>query len=330
MAVTAGTKETYIGVFLENIIYGLYLSAFVECCVLFWKRQQRRNMTHVYLISTTVLMFILITIRCIIDTFRCIAPFGKAIPDYGPLNDTVGLVTNGCWFFVTSVADAFIVFRTFIVWNRNWAVIVIPLILLLANFGSSIWLLICLRKLQTVDPAFWGNISFKSLNTFLALTLCTNLICTGLISFRILRSHRRVMSLVSSDDRTDSIKIVSIIVESAAIYTLLLLGTLISNSLDSFVNFVLFNCTPPTIGLVFSYIIIRVGRGTSYGEATGAAPTMSLAWARENNQTFELSGHCDDPCLSVCSGGVELGLQGDGIHNEQSKRDIETCDAAAV
>lgn len=80
----------------------------------------------------------------------------------------------------------------------------------------------------------------------------------------------------------------------------------------------------------FSYIIIRVGRGTSYGEGTDPAPTMSLAWARENDQTLELGEHCGDPCPSVCSGGVDLGILGDGTHDEQSKRVIETCDTSAV
>ncbi|KAJ6616753.1 hypothetical protein B0H10DRAFT_2036190 [Mycena sp. CBHHK59/15] len=294
MAVNPGTKESYIGVFLENIIYGVYLSVFVECCVILRRKHQTRNVKHIYLIVTTVLMFILITMRCVIDTVRCIVAFNNVGLDFGPPNTTIGLVTNACWFFVTAVADTFIIFRTFIVWQRNWFVIILPSMVCLANFGSSIWVIVALIEFDPEGGSVFENIVIKSMNSFISLTLCTNLICTGLISFRIFQIRRKVAGMVSGGSgRWDGTKVISIIVESAAMYTLLLTGSLISNSLNSYVNYILFNCTPPTIGVVFSYIIIRVSRGTSYGDSTANAATMSLSGERENDQTFELSQGCN-------------------------------------
>jgi len=275
MPLAPGTKESYLGAFLENIIYGIYLSAFIECCILFRRQEKRRAAKQKYVIATAVLLFILITMRCIIDTYRCVVAFDTIDADFGPPNTTLGLVTNACWFFLTPISDAFIIFRTFIVWNRNWLIIIVPVILCFANLGSSIWVSIALAKLDTEGPAIWGNIVFKSLNLFLSLTLCTNVICTGLISFRILRIHRQI-SWMSASGPSYTMKALSVIVESAAIYTLLLVGTLISNSVDSYVNFILFNCTPPTIGVVFSYIIIRVSRGTSYGDGESTISTGTV------------------------------------------------------
>ncbi|KAF7376795.1 hypothetical protein MSAN_00096900 [Mycena sanguinolenta] len=80
----------------------------------------------------------------------------------------------------------------------------------------------------------------------------------------------------------------------AAIYTLVLVGALISNRANSFVNFVFFDCTPSTIGLVFSCIIIRVSRGTAYEEQPTAATLVSRASVRFrfgnsglNTQTYD-------------------------------------------
>ncbi|KAF8181747.1 hypothetical protein K438DRAFT_1179902 [Mycena galopus ATCC 62051] len=148
---------------------------------------------------------------------------------------------------------------------------------------------ITLAKLDTEGPAIWGNIVFKSLNLFLSLTLCTNIICTGLISFRILRIHRQFRWISSVSGLTYTMRVVSVIVESSAIYTFLLVGTLISNSTSSYVNFVFFNCTPPTIGLVFSYIIIRVSQGTSYGESAATATVGTVQFRRGPlTTTYEL------------------------------------------
>ncbi|KAJ6456429.1 hypothetical protein C8R45DRAFT_1110945 [Mycena sanguinolenta] len=297
MALTPGTKEVYLGAFLGNIIYGFYLSVFIECCVVF-RVKERRHVKRKYMIFTAGLMFVLITVRCIIDTYRCVAAFDATDEFVGVGNpdSTLDLIANGCWFFLTPFADAFIIFRTYCVWDRKRLVIVIPVLLCLANLGSSIWLMTALADLK-FSPAVWRNIVFKSMNLFLSLTLCTNIICTGLISFRILHIHNQV-SCLETTSGTYSMRAVSAIVESAAIYTLVLVGALIGNTMNNYVNFVFFYCTPPTIGLVFSYIIIRVSRGTSYGddETVVSRPTIHFREAYPTaRQTYELDRNPGSP-----------------------------------
>ncbi|KAJ7021880.1 hypothetical protein C8F04DRAFT_1139644 [Mycena alexandri] len=310
MPFAAGTKESFLGAFLENIIYGVYLSAFIECCTLFWRRRKPRNRKQFYLMFTAGLMFLLITIRCIIDTYRCVVTFNTVDADFGLPNTTLGLVTNACWFFLTPLADAFLIFRTFVVWNGSWPIIVLPVILCLANLGSSFWVTIALARLNTDGPEIWGNIVWKSLNTFLSLSLATNIICTALISFRILQIHRQLtVNGMTNVGSRFGIKLVSVIVESAAMYTLLLVGILISNSVDSFVNFVFFNCTPPTIGLVFSYIIIRVSRGTSYGDDTDVPSTMDFGRPTTASERFELGR--SENIRSGSQGEVQVRLERD-------------------
>ncbi|KAJ7176245.1 hypothetical protein C8R43DRAFT_1230408 [Mycena crocata] len=287
MAMGPGTRESYIGVFLENIVYGLYLSVFIETCVLLARKYRNRSAKQIYMVGTTILMFILITMRCVIDTVRCIVAFKNDDLSFGPPNTTMGIVTNACWFFVTAVADAFIIFRTWIVWNKKWYIIVLPSLLFVANFGSSIWLIHAIMVFDPNTPIF-GDIT-KSVNAFIYLTLFTNVTCTCLISYRLFSVRRGVSGMVTkSIGRTDvGSRITTIIVESAAVYTLLLIGQLITNRLGSFTNYIIVNCTPAAIGLVFSYIIIRVSRGSSYGDSSGNVDT-SLSRERGPNQ-FELS-----------------------------------------
>ncbi|KAF8181744.1 hypothetical protein K438DRAFT_1976037 [Mycena galopus ATCC 62051] len=255
-SVDPGTKESYLGAFLEDIIYGIYLSAFIECCLLFKRKETKRNAKQIYVIFTALLMFILITMRCIIDTYRCVTAFDAvgAQIGFGTFDSTISLVTNACWFFLTPVADALIIFRTFHVYNRNWWIIIIPTALCIANLGSSIWVTLSLSKFDTEGLS---NVVFKSLNLFLALSICTNVICTGLISFRILNIHRQISELADSRP-TYTMRVVSVIVESGRLQI------------------------PPTIGLVFAYIIIRVSRGTSY-EST--VMTQSMHFRRGNMAT---------------------------------------------
>ncbi|KAJ7116933.1 hypothetical protein C8R44DRAFT_879463 [Mycena epipterygia] len=279
----SGAKESYAGVFIENILYGFYLSVFIECCILLW-RKQKRDWKQMYVLATTIAMFILITMRCILDTAPCIIALQPDGLHFGEPNSPMGITTNACWFFVTAVADAFIIFRTFIVWKKNWYVIILPTLLFLANFGCAIW---SLHSLVTYNANKSVFSIVLPLDDFIYFTLSTNVICTSLISYQIFTIRKNVAGVISSGARSDgpASKIVSILVESAAAYTLLLIGQLIANSLHSYVNYILIDCTPAVIGLVFSYIIIRVSRGSSYGDSTGRVDT-SLSRDRNN---FELS-----------------------------------------
>ncbi|KAF7367624.1 hypothetical protein MSAN_00825900 [Mycena sanguinolenta] len=319
VAVLPGTKESYIGALLENILYGLYLSVFFEFCMLFYKSKIRSGV-QTYLLITSGLMFILITMRCVIDTYRCIAAFDNAL-DFGPPNSPLGILTNSCWLMVFLIADVFIIFRTFVVWDRKWLMITLPSLLCLANFIISVLSIVSYGELDHSNPSVWATDDW--LTIIISLTLSTNVVCTGLISFRIMQIHRRVVSMVSHTRRSLSMKFLSVIVESgpsfnftsiraftfnllkAAIYTAVLVATMIVIRSQSFVFFVFIDCLSPLIGLVFSYIIIRVSRGTSYGERT--ITSTSQGHYPGNNRGFQTGPTLSAP--SRTGGGTEVQIR---------------------
>ncbi|KAJ7087447.1 hypothetical protein C8R44DRAFT_900610 [Mycena epipterygia] len=268
-----------------TVFRGFYLSTFVECCAILRRKQLQTLNVRKYLTATTVLMVILITTRCVIDTVRCIIALAEDAEqlhtvdnpglEFGSPNTTIDIVTNTCLVLLTAVADAFVIFRTFIVWYKSWVVITLPSMLFLANLGVSTWSIVGIIKFDPEDRSLFENAVFKATIAFLSLTLCINIICTGLISFRIFHIQRRVLKLgTSRRSRLDAMKVIPIIVES---------GIIISLSFNSYVNYLLIDC-----GLVFSYIIIRVSRGTAYGDSTGSEAT---GIGQTDNQTLEARLH---------------------------------------
>ncbi|KAJ7305428.1 hypothetical protein DFH08DRAFT_1089084 [Mycena albidolilacea] len=290
MSLPPGIKEAFIGPLFENIIYGLYLSASIKCWRLF-RKKKARDAKHIYLMTTSALMFILITIRCIIDTYRLIAAFNTPGLNYGQLNDTPGTVTNICLILVNIIADMFMIFRTFIVWNRRWTVIIIPVLLCITNIGQltlcriGVWTMtVTIRSVTTGDAALESLLP-ETILIFVAVTLATNLACTGLIAFRIIHAHLKLAGMgvrTSGKGRSQNLRILSVLVESAAIYTLILIPILICARVGTFTIYILLDMTAPTIGLVvsvfdvsishlrnasnqFSFIIIAVSRGNGIG-----------------------------------------------------------------
>ncbi|KAF8166331.1 hypothetical protein K438DRAFT_1984376 [Mycena galopus ATCC 62051] len=285
---------------------GVYLSVFAKCCVVFYKRKRARETVRVYLLVTTGLRFILITMRCFIDTYRCIITLNDVDLDPGPPNSFLGVLETSCWILITMTADVFIVFRALVVWNRRWLISIIPSLLVLANSVIAVFAIVFFISPSTT---WWSPVDW--MNAFISLTLCINVICTGLIAFRIIQVHRQVAWIISRTSvRPANIRILSVVVESAAIYTAVLVATLVMARLRGFAIIVLMDCLSPTIvrnlplhslrhlekrneilkiqGLIFSSIIIRIGRGTSY-ESTMDGPPTILNQHRANVSSLEFA-----------------------------------------
>ncbi|KAJ6565621.1 hypothetical protein DFH09DRAFT_1363789 [Mycena vulgaris] len=313
-----GLKESYIAAFLESIIYGAYLPVFFECIIVL-RRKKLRNANHVYLVATTVLMFALITARCIYEVHGCITTFDNLANLFGSVQSSAFMISLD-YALLTAIADAFIVFRTFIVWNKSWVVTALPAILYLASCGVSIYSLVVLKS---VGPE--GNVTGQNVinpgDIFLILTLCTNIVCTGLISFRILNSYRKVAPVLSDSRQSESMRIVSVLIESAAINTLLLVGLLITTRLNSLVSYTLSDCSSPAIGLVFSLIIVRVGRGTSYGEGTKSTSAGTFSTQPPNNPSFELRSSRGPG--SVTRSEVQVRLDGE-LRRQRDEDDLNS------
>ncbi|KAJ7106764.1 hypothetical protein C8R44DRAFT_805775 [Mycena epipterygia] len=231
-------------------------------------------MKNTYIMVTIFLMFLFIT-----------AVHDPEL-DFGPPNTTLGILTNTCSALATAVADVFVIFRTFTVWNRNWFVIILPSLLFLGNVGSAIWAIVALITYNPMieTPFFVAH----PVNAFIALSLCTNLLCTALISFRILHFNRQVVGVLSPG--SDITRAISVIIESAAIYTLVLTASLITYSRNNYVSYILFDCLISAYN-EFSYIIIRVRRGTSFGDSTEIKSTTIDSEGGPRRPTIELGSN---------------------------------------
>ncbi|KAJ7336887.1 hypothetical protein DFH08DRAFT_964846 [Mycena albidolilacea] len=131
-----------------------------------------------------------------------------------------------------------------------------------------------------MDEPIFGKL-VTTVDVFIYLTLFTNLLCTGLISYKIFTVRRNVSGAMSSrSDGGVTSRIITIIVESAAVYTLLLVAQLIANNLDSY--------TPPTIGLVFSLPYHPCGSTETISSSAGMRSEVQVRLERVTIQHHDV------------------------------------------
>ncbi|TRM70052.1 hypothetical protein BD626DRAFT_22802 [Schizophyllum amplum] len=288
----------FIAAFLSTFFFGVYLAVAYECSRILWSRRRRHRRTHLYLVCTHVVLLVLTFIRCITVLVRTLdglryhqEPDGNI--DQGPINDQTAMVTNVCWVLAILVSDAFIIYRVSAVWRFNYLAIACPLMGWLAGIALGIFFLDTASKYGEGADPFEGQLLLSNV-MFCVCTLVINLMSTVLIAGRIWWVRRKVHFL-SGDARDTVNSLVTVLLESAAFYTVVLVMHIIFLATDSLLNFICIDIETPIIGIVFSFIIIRVSEGKAHGNTSdGEPPSAGTSGPRSHTRDRWASGNRSD------------------------------------
>ncbi|PIL26556.1 hypothetical protein GSI_12314 [Ganoderma sinense ZZ0214-1] len=176
---------------------------------------------------------------------------------------------------VSALADAAEqIYRLFIVWEGQWVVVIGPALLSVidafAGFGSSMS-----GVGRTVMPLLFFVFSFL-----------TNTTSSALIMWRVLRTYHRDDACEDGDWRTRARinlaryrPVFEAILQSAAVYStaslVLLITFLTSPNVAYYTSLSIFS---PLMGLVFSLIVLRTGRGSSGSDTTHVQLSTQTLW----------------------------------------------------
>ncbi|KAI1796407.1 hypothetical protein LXA43DRAFT_618032 [Ganoderma leucocontextum] len=148
----------------------------------------------------------------------------------------------------TLIADGFMTYRLYVVWDRCWPALFFPAIMLLLD-----------AVLGYAAPLT------KSVPTpyFFVASLLTNIMCTVFIMSRVVFFTYRT----SSTRPTLLRKVIEGMVQSAAIYSAASVVLVVTIFASAHVVYVAcLNVFPALIGLVFSFLVIRVGMQATEGQ----------------------------------------------------------------
>jgi len=190
---------------------------------------------------------------------------------------------------INLVGDSVVIYRCYVVWNSNFFVIIFPIIMLAASVGTGIYAVAGLNYIPRGSEAatFTSRISNYARANFI-LSLALNVLCTGLVAYRIWSSARRV-SILGSRHTGVYYGALAVVVESAALYTVslaiyigLYLGELHAES-------ILFDINAQIMCIVPTLILVRVALGLHYHSGWDTSSTSSV----ETMPTHRQSGSMD-------------------------------------
>jgi hypothetical protein len=277
MPLTFASSEL-VAISLESVLYGLYFSLFASCVKVLYNKRRRRGGGNYRLILVSTTLFVLITWHLVIDIVRLYLAFEKSETDQGAdlyyvrVTAPLSVVKTAIYLAETVVSDLFILYRCYVVWNASVPIIVLPILLYLADIGTGIGAVYTLTLVG--QNVVFNKEQERITNSFFSCTLALNAVCTGLIAFRIWRTQRQ-----TNDAKIGSnlMQVSVIVIESGAIYLSVLACVVASYTTKSLLFNIFLDITSPIIGIVFSLIIVRIGRGISSEETRPSAQSLSYS-----------------------------------------------------
>nr|VWO96604.1 N/A [Ganoderma boninense] len=282
-----------ICLFVETLIFGAFAVLYsIAVWLLIGGRTDRRrprSRACLWMLGTSTTMFVLALAHVVCDVHRAVKGLivGSRTLDgaeqfYGTLSETTQVLKSILYVVQTLVGDAFVIYRLHVIWNRSVSIIVLPAVLLA---GTCITGLIACQHMTRIEGlgVIFAQTLAPWITSFFALSLTTNVLAAGerafaqvifmkaltfvrntlpvLISGRIIWSNYNMRKYRAGYPGAVVANwgVVELVVQSAAIYTcvlILLLGTYLSGSN---VQYIFRDALQPSlIGFVFTLIIIRV------------------------------------------------------------------------
>jgi hypothetical protein len=272
-----------VGLVCEALLYGVYCVLFITSVIILIKRYRVSNrviwVANCLLFTTATAHFALMFNHFYIALEN--APFS----DFG--NETPALMGANLMISVVDViGDLLLLYRCWLVWEKKFYVIVLPLLTALGGFGCILPIPSLLLSIDPTSPIPPAEIVPLTIAGY-ALPLCTNIMVTGLIASRLWHISR--VSVIDKNGKPAIVKIsaggrpMMLIIESGALYMVTQLIFVILVATRNPAEAVLSLAGTQIYGIASTLIIIRVGLGIS-SDQTMSSTTMTQVEFRSQRQ----------------------------------------------
>jgi len=270
-----------VSVWTETFLYGLYSTLHFQSMYIMLKGINGRSLSAKIFLWTAAFMYLIATAHVSLSLHLLLRR--HRTPETGSTwfsapkweyRAYTGLSIIMMWIF-----DCLMIYRCYIIWSKQFSVIVAPIIVFLTS------IILALLAWFSVTEGPLDMKKFKPLgHAVLPVNLFQNILTTGLICFRLVCQFRtsRASGIQPSHSRLNLFHVVRIILESAAIFTILYLITIIFYSIQSRIVWVLVGMNTPTIGITFSLISIRMNAVTSRAREPRSTLFTVSPWNRES------------------------------------------------
>lgn len=180
-------------------------------------------------------------------------------------------------------SDGLLLYRTFMVWHRNWIIMALPIAMYMASTAMEI-----IAVFETIKPGavFFTTVTQSFTLLWFALSISLNLFLTLLIAGKLIAARNSLRQVLGKAHSQVYTSITAIFVESAMLFSMssiVVIGSYSINSPFQNVALAIHSCVMSISPIM---IISRVARGHAYSkEAVTAASSANMTFGSQNGKS---------------------------------------------
>lgn len=325
-------KVVYLVSFwMEALVYGLYLFLFLGALPVLLRKEVRKLYAPKVFLAGNTIMFLAISFHNWLNLYRLVIAFAYQRDIRSPLiylndvSDWTCFATPILLGITVWVGDMLVIYRCFLIWQRNYWVIIVPSILFLCTIAVQLvnfWWIAHQQDVGSLVVTRW-----PILNSTYPMYLAQNMITTALIVYKIWARYRgsRAAGVVSLNTPS-LVSLMRAIVESAAIYTASMLVMVVMRALDHRSRLIPTFMLYPTTGIVFVLMAVRVHAVHEDAKQSHPSPSFMPTWIFANEPQTS-SGFKGKPGDSGNSSGLSNSSEESGVGPTTHSNQIQPQDS---
>jgi len=213
-----------------------------------------------------------------LDAFVYYTGPGGAKEEFENISYWVNVMKTADYVAQTCVGDAILIYRCYMVWGKNWKIIIPSFLLWLGGTTCGAVLTYTFATLNRAALIDTGPAT-PWVDSMIALTLSMNILTTSLIVHRIWSVDKQTSSMIATSSTARSRRVsrlktvMRILIDSAALYTVSVVVFVATYIAGSNANYGTSDNVVQIIGICFNMIIIRVNSG----EASTSSVTIGAS-----------------------------------------------------
>ncbi|KAG1805521.1 uncharacterized protein BJ212DRAFT_1283461 [Suillus subaureus] len=247
---------------LEGILYGFSV---LMCLGTIWTFSYKRHMqdinrpiavvaTLLFVLSTAHMIVVIIHVEHGLVKYRDTFP-GGPVAFFTDVTQDTFVIKNAIYNVQTLLGDGVVIYRCYVVWQSAW-VIILPCMTWCGVAASGVCSVYYFSQASVAEiENFFASRIGHWVATFLAPTLATNALSTGLLAYRIWMNERKVSAIRTAKRR---VPILRILIDAAVLYSAVLGSSIICFSLWSHGIYVMGDLTVPIVSITFYMVFIRI------------------------------------------------------------------------
>ncbi|KAG1737011.1 hypothetical protein EDB19DRAFT_1008378 [Suillus lakei] len=247
---------------LEGILYGFSV---LMCIGTIWTFTYKRDMrdvnrpiavvaTLLFVLSTAHMVVVIVHVENGLVKYRDTFP-GGPVAFFTDITQNTFVIKNAIYTLQTLLGDGVVIYRCYVVWQSVW-VIILPCMMWCGVAASGVCSVYYFSQASIAEiENFFASRIGHWVAVFLASTLGTNMLSTGLLAYRIWMSERKVSAIRATKRK---VPVLRMLIDAAMLYSAALGSSIICFALWNDGLYVMGDMIVPIVSIAFYMVFIRI------------------------------------------------------------------------